>query len=272
MGTRNASTKIQPEALEAEHGLTMASAIEINPTDRVGGGSGGGVSVGIPIYKPFDSTLYRMTTMLRQLVIALSFVPMGGALALFFAFVGLGLFGAGVTAIYDGLNKLKVYPPYLDILVTCSNVSVFSTAIVTLYGLREKCRLGPRKCGHCERGGCLGRCCGQTCKNFVVKPLLSLICAVGFLVPTITIFCINIIYVLIWSMERVCDGTVDTIEHFLDKYSNWLDKIDESEDTTEEIMDAIQGFCGVLEGMRHGGYDAVAGLFLLVFAHFLTLG
>ena len=91
----------------------MASAIEINPTDRVGGGSGGGVSVGIPIYKPFDSTLYRMTTMLRQLVIALSFVPMGGALALIFAFVGLGLFGAGVTAIYDGLNKLKVYPPYL---------------------------------------------------------------------------------------------------------------------------------------------------------------
>jgi len=271
MDTGNKSTKVQPEALEAENGLTMASDIESNPTGR-GGGGGGGVGVGSLFYKPLDSRLSRMTSKLRKLAIALSFVPMGGALALFFAFVGLGLFGAGVTAINDGLNKLKVYPPYLDILVTCSNVSVLSTAIVTLYGLREKCRLGPRKCGHCERGGCLGHCCGYTCKNFVVKPLLSLICTVCFLVTTITIFFINIIYVLIWSMERACDGTVDTIEHFLDKYRNWFGIVDELEDTTEEIVDAIQGYCDVLEGMRNGGYDAVAGLFLLVFAHFLTLG
>jgi len=198
-----------------------------------------------------------------------SFMPMGGIVPVILGVVGVGVFASGMTQVDEGLNKLGAdVGSIFDILVMVSEYSLVSIGIVTLYGLREKCRLGPQKCGHCECGGCIGHCCCYTCKNFLVKPIITLITLLCALVPLLTIFIINMIYVMFWSIERACDGTLEQVQKLLEDVVPGF----ETNSVANEVTSEIQGYCDAMEDARHGGYEAVQGLFYLVFAHFLILG
>lgn len=225
-------------------------------------------------YHEEEAPNFYTKIMEKPTVARCTWMPMGAICCLILAIIGISTFGVGMNGVDEALQELNVdVGEYLGIVVMVTYVSIISPVIAMLYGLREKLRLAnkcTRCCSHCECScfGCLGYCFCWACNNWLVKPLIGLIIVSLFLVPLLAIFILNFLYYSFWSVELACKGTSDVVESLFEKIPGFVPV----DDITGSVQDEINRYCEVMEDGREGGYDAVAGLFILVLSQLFALG